>query len=285
MLDASSRGCTDRVVLVAASAAMREVDAAVTSLSASRAPVLVTGEVGAGKAAVARALHERSNRATGPFVRLDCAAGLRRPLEGGPPSVAALEDELLGRAPPESRAPAVGALRRAHGGTLFIEAVDALPLAVQPRLLRFLETGEALALEDGTSRAVDARVVASTHRDLARWVDEGRFRLDLYYRLNVVPLRVPPLRERREDVVPLARAFLRRAAGGAAIVVLSGDACAALEAYDWPGNAAELRAVVGAALDVAAESGTAARAPAVLEWSHLGPAFARTQRERSRLCR
>jgi transcriptional regulator with PAS, ATPase and Fis domain len=135
-------------------------------------------------------------------------------------------------------------IRAADAGTLFLDEIAELPLDTQPKLLRFLENGEILPFGEQRPRRVDVRILAATHRDLGRLVREGRFREDLYYRLNVVPLSVPPLRERVEDVVPLARMFIERLTPeGQDRPELSPDAIAALEGYPWPGNVRELRNV------------------------------------------
>ena len=220
---------------------MRQLAEDAARVAASRATVVLLGEEGAGKGELARALHELSARAGGPFVRVACM-----------PPEDLLEERLFGQRPgvePGGTSHARGAIREADRGTLFIDEVGELPPALQPRLLRFLDTGEVLAFGETAPRCVDVRVVVATHRDLARCVEEGRFREDLYYRLQVVPLRVPPLRERREDVLPLARLFVERfAPAGRGAPHLAPDACAALLAHDWPGNVRELRDVIESAV-------------------------------------
>ncbi|MFP2933893.1 sigma 54-interacting transcriptional regulator, partial [Pyxidicoccus sp. 3LG] len=217
---------------------MKRLRAELASLSSSRATVIVTGESGSGKELVARALHTLSTRAQRPYVAFNCAAVPRELFEG----------QLFGYrrgAYTGATTDHPGVIRAAHGGTLFLDEIGELPLEVQPKLLRFLENGEVFPLGEVRPVEVDVRVVAATHRDLAQLVREGRFREDLYYRLQVVPVRVPPLRERREDVVALARHFVRQLTPeGQEPPQLGADALAALVAHPWPGNVRELRNVL-----------------------------------------
>jgi predicted ATP-dependent protease len=223
---------------IAASPAMKRLRAELARLSSSRATVIVTGESGSGKELVARALHTLSTRAQRPYVAFNCAAVPRELFEG----------QLFGYrrgAYTGAASDHPGVIRAAHGGTLFLDEIGELPLDVQPKLLRFLENGEVFPLGEIRPVEVDVRVVAATHRDLSQLVREGRFREDLYYRLNVVPVRVPPLRERREDVVALARHFTRQLTPeGQEPPRLGPDALAALVAHPWPGNVRELRNVI-----------------------------------------
>jgi predicted ATP-dependent protease/DNA-binding transcriptional regulator YiaG len=223
---------------IAASPAMKRLRAELARLSSSRATVIVTGESGSGKELVARALHTLSTRAQRPYVAFNCAAVPRDLFEG----------QLFGHRRGAYTGAATdhpGVIRAAHGGTLFLDEIGELPLEVQPKLLRFLENGEVFPLGEIRPVEVDVRVVAATHRDLAQLVKEGRFREDLYYRLQVVPVRVPPLRERREDVVALARHFVRQLTPeGQEPPQLGPDALAALVAHPWPGNVRELRNVI-----------------------------------------
>ncbi|WP_426756661.1 sigma 54-interacting transcriptional regulator [Myxococcus sp. Y35] len=223
---------------IAASLAMKRLRADLASLSSSRATVIVTGESGSGKEVVARALHALSTRAQQPYVAFNCAAVPRDLFEG----------QLFGYRRGAYTGAATdhpGVIRAAHGGTLFLDEIGELPLEVQPKLLRFLENGEIFPLGEMRPVEVDVRVVAATHRDLSQLVREGRFREDLYYRLQVVPVRVPPLRERREDVVALARHFVRQLTPpGMEPPQLGPDAIAALMAHPWPGNVRELRNVI-----------------------------------------
>ncbi len=223
---------------IAASPAMRRLKTELAGLNASRATVIVTGESGSGKEVVARALHQLSVRAERPYVAFNCAAVPRELFEG----------QLFGYRRGAYTGAATdhpGVLRAAHGGTLFLDEIGELPLEVQPKLLRFLENGEIFPLGETRPVQVDVRVIAATHRDLGQLVREGRFREDLYYRLQVVPVRVPPLRERREDVVALARHFVSHLTPrGQEPPQLAPDALAVLVAHSWPGNVRELRNVI-----------------------------------------
>jgi transcriptional regulator with PAS, ATPase and Fis domain len=223
---------------IAASGAMRRLRAELASLAASRATVIVQGESGSGKEVIARSLHELSLRAREAFVAFNCAAIPRDLFEG----------QLFGYRRGAFTGAVTdhpGVIRAADHGTLFLDEVGELPLDTQPKLLRFLENGEVFPLGERRPIKVDVRIVAATHKDLASLVREGRFREDLYYRLQVVPLRVPPLRERREDIVALARYFVRALTSeGHEAPALSTDALAALVAHAWPGNVRELRNVI-----------------------------------------
>ncbi|HYO53383.1 sigma-54 dependent transcriptional regulator [Archangium sp.] len=223
---------------IAASPAMRRLKAELAGLSASRATVIVTGESGSGKEVVARGLHRLSARAERPYVAFNCAAVPRELFEG----------QLFGYRRGAYTGAATdhpGVIRAAHGGTLFLDEIGELPLEVQPKLLRFLENGEIFPLGETRPMQVDVRVIAATHRDLGLLVREGRFREDLYYRLQVVPVRVPPLRERREDIIALARHFVNQLTPeGQEPPQLGPDALAALVAHAWPGNVRELRNVI-----------------------------------------
>lgn len=220
--------------IVARSAAMRRVMSLIDNLSHSDATVLITGESGTGKEVVALALHARSPRRAAPFVAVNCGA-LPADL---------LESEMFGHV----RGAFTGAVRdrtgrfdAAAGGTLFLDEVGDLPLPLQVKLLRVLQNGTFERVGESTSRTSRARIVAATNVDLQAAVAAGRFRDDLYYRLRVVPIEIPPLRERPEDVEPLARALLARvAARQGRSLRLSPDAMRRLLDHDWPGNAREL---------------------------------------------
>ncbi|HKU37853.1 MAG TPA: sigma 54-interacting transcriptional regulator, partial [Polyangiales bacterium] len=241
---------------VAASGLMRTLKLDLVRLSRSRSTVIVTGESGSGKEIVARAIHDLSSRATQPFVAFNCAAVPRDLFEG----------QLFGYkrgAYTGASADHPGVIRTARGGTLFLDEIGELPLDVQPKLLRFLENGEIFPLGERRAVQVDVRVIAATHRDLEALVREGRFREDLFYRLQVVPVRIPPLRERREDIIALARHFLRQLTPpDHEPPVLSPDAISTLLAYDWPGNVRELRNVIERSLAFAP-------VPNVLDGEHL----------------
>ena len=220
---------------VAASLPMRALRRDVRTLAASSATVVISGESGTGKEVVARALHDASPRAAKPFVAFNCGAVPRELFEG----------QLFGHkrgAFTGATTDQIGMLRAAEGGTLFLDEIGELPLDVQPKLLRFLENHEVTPLGSTRAARVDARIVAATHRDLTALVRAGRFREDLFFRLQVVRLALPPLRERKDDVLPLARFFLHQLAN--APVTLSSDAEARLEAYAYPGNVRELRNII-----------------------------------------
>ncbi len=225
--------------MVGSSPQMLAVYEQVHLVARSRATVLITGESGTGKELVAKAIHFNSDRSRRPFVRLSCAS-LPATL---------LESELFG---PE-RGAFTGALARkpgrfelAQGGTIFLDEVGEIPLELQVKLLRVLQEREFERLGGRETLQVDVRVVAATNRDLAREVREGRFREDLYYRLNVVPIHLPPLRERRDDVPLLAHHFLQRFCDENAKVLdgFTREALDALVRHEWPGNVRELENTV-----------------------------------------
>jgi two-component system response regulator FlrC len=232
---------------VACSPAAADVFALAERVAASRASVLVEGPTGVGKEVIARLLHDRSPRADGPFVAVNCAA-LPEHL---------VEALLFGHdkgAFTGASASAKGYLRAADGGTLFLDEVGELPLHQQAKLLRALQEREVVPVGASASVPVDIRVVAATNRCLATEVDAGRFREDLYYRLNVVPLSVPALRARPEDIVPLAATLLvRHFRDVDARPWLGADACAKLVGHDWPGNVRELENVLLRAQALAAD--------------------------------
>jgi DNA-binding NtrC family response regulator len=200
----------------------------------SIAPVLVCGESGTGKELVARAIHTHGSRAMRPFVAINCAAVAET----------LLESELFGHARGAftgATSDRKGVFEQAHGGTVFLDEIGDTPLAMQVKLLRVLQDGEVRAV--GASRAihVDARVVAATNADIERFVSDQRFREDLYYRLSVIVIRLPALRERREDVPLLIDQFVGQSATRAGRqVAISPEAISALTAYGWPGNVREL---------------------------------------------
>jgi DNA-binding NtrC family response regulator len=222
--------------LVARSPGMRRVVDLAQRVARSEATVLVIGESGTGKERVARLVHEESARAAGPLVAINCAA-LAESL---------LEAELFGHARGAFTGATherVGLLEAAAGGTLFLDEIGEMPLGMQAKLLRALQEREVRRVGENHQRPIDVRVVAATNRPLAEEVAAGRFRKDLYYRLRVVELTVPPLRERREDIVPLARVFLVDAARqlGRTAPGLGAEVADQLQRYDWPGNVRELR--------------------------------------------
>jgi DNA-binding NtrC family response regulator len=226
------------VGLVAQSPAMAEVRRQLELLAASDATVLLTGESGTGKGVVAKAIHARSARAEAPFVALNCAAVPE----------ALVESELFGHeagAFTGARTRKAGLLQRANGGTVFLDEIADMSLAAQAKIERFLQDREFTPLGAQAVVRVDVRVIAATNRDLPALAQQGAFRAELLWRLDVVSLRVPPLRERREDVPALVAATLARLGrDGRASHALSPDAMAAMTAYDWPGNVRELENLV-----------------------------------------
>jgi DNA-binding NtrC family response regulator len=221
--------------LLAASPAMRPVLEMIEKVGPSDASVLVTGENGAGKGTVARALHERSARAGRPLITVN-AGGL---------SEGVFESELFGHvkgAFTDAKSDRVGRFELADGGTLFLDEIASVPLGLQPKLLRVLETREFERVGSSRTRRADVRLVSATNADLAQEVAAGRFRQDLLFRLNTIELRVPPLRERREDVPLLARHFLRLHAQRyrKALTGFDAGALRALHEHAWPGNVREL---------------------------------------------
>ncbi len=218
---------------------MRAVDAAVRCAAEDDITVLLLGETGVGKEVAAERLHDLSPRRRGPFVRVHCAAI----------TSTLLEAELFGheahaftgadRARP-------GLLESADGGTVFVDEIGELGPAVQVKLLRVLEDRRSRRMGGRAERRLDVRFVAATNRDLEAEVAAGRFRKDLYFRLMAFPIRIPPLRERREEILPLARHFVRQRcqAKGVPAPTIAPELAAWLEAYPWPGNARELRNVM-----------------------------------------
>jgi DNA-binding NtrC family response regulator len=222
-------------------ASMRQAFELVERVGPSEAAVTVLGETGTGKELFARALHARSARRDGPFIPVNCSA-IAETL---------IESELFGHekgAFSGAERMRKGAFEEADRGTLFLDEIGELPLDLQPKLLRVLELGEVKRVGASRPIQVSVRIVAATHRDLRAQVRAGRFREDLYYRLCVVPITVPPLRRRGGDVRALAEAFLARAAPRGVALRWSEEALAKLEAYDWPGNVRQLRNVVQRAL-------------------------------------
>jgi two-component system nitrogen regulation response regulator GlnG len=224
----------ERLPLIGRSPAMQEIYRALARLMSTDLTVMVTGESGAGKELVARALHDYGKRRKGPFVALNMAA-IPREL---------IESELFGH----ERGAFTGAVQRsagkfeqASGGTLFLDEIGDMPPEAQTRLLRVLQEGEYMTVGGRTPIKANVRIVAATHRDLRRLIQQGLFREDLFYRLNVVPIRLPPLRERLDDIPELANHYLRAAtADGLPSKVLSPEAMARLKQHRWPGNVREL---------------------------------------------
>src|ERR1700751_751633 len=223
--------------LVGISPAPNQLRQQIERVAPTGSRVLITGPPGSGKEVVGRLLHARSRRSKGPFVPVNCAT--MRPER--------LEIELLRTEMRIDGAPRkVGTFERAHGGTLFLDEVADMPLETQGKIVRVLQE-QTFERVGGSSRVeVDVRVVASSNRDLASEISAGRFREDLFYRLSVVPIRIPPLRERREDIPLMARHFMARASEAARLAPreFGEDALAALQAYTWPGNVRQLRNVI-----------------------------------------
>ncbi|MBX5484503.1 MAG: sigma-54-dependent Fis family transcriptional regulator [Myxococcaceae bacterium] len=227
--------------LVGRSPAILEVYKQVARAATSNVPVLITGETGTGKEAVARALHQRSARASGPFIPVDCGAIAE----------SLMESELFGHAKGAFTGAAgarKGLFEEAHGGTLFLDEIGDVGLKIQSQLLRALQEGEIRRVGESTPISVDVRVVAATNKDLGALVKEGRFREDLLYRLDVVHLHLPPLRERSEDIPALVEQFVQLHARGGGRAVVTEEAMQRLVAYDWPGNVRQLENVVARAL-------------------------------------
>ncbi len=227
--------------LIGTSPAMLEVKSMIARAGPSDANVLIQGETGTGKELVARALHFHSSRRDRVFIPVDCASLS--------PTVA--ESELFGYVKGAFTGAADGAeglVRAADGGTIFLDEIGELPLILQSKLLRVLQEREVRPVGGSRSLPVNIRVLAATNRDLAEESRAGRFREDLFYRLNVILLQVPPLRERRQDIAPLSLYFLVRNVPQGQEVEVSGKAIECLERYDWPGNIRELENVLRRAL-------------------------------------
>ncbi|NWF84603.1 MAG: sigma-54-dependent Fis family transcriptional regulator [Bryobacteraceae bacterium] len=221
--------------IVGAGPKMQEILGAIARVAPTRTTVLLCGESGVGKDLIARTLHHHSPRATQPFVKINCTAI--------PENL--MESELFGfekGAFTGAVAAKPGKFEQADGGTVFLDEIGDVPLAIQVKLLRVLQEREFERLGSNKTRKIDVRVIAATNVDLRRALEEGNFREDLYYRLNVFPMTIPPLRERREDIPDLAQRFLERFAreSGSRARAISASAMEKLVAYDWPGNVREL---------------------------------------------
>ncbi|HVM94336.1 MAG TPA: sigma-54 dependent transcriptional regulator [Terriglobales bacterium] len=228
---------------------MRRVMGQVERAAASETRVCIYGETGTGKELVARTLHERSPRASGPFVTLNCAAV---PAE-------LIESELFGHEKGSFTGAAarhLGKFEQAQHGTIFLDEIGDMPLAMQAKLLRVLEEGEVERIGGDRAIAVDVRVLVATHRDLEALVREGKFRQDLFHRVYVFPLRLPPLRERREDIPALVGHFAAQvcATNGWKPMAFTKDAIAAMQEHAWPGNIRELRNAVERVMLLATEN-------------------------------
>src|SRR5690242_3398640 len=224
--------------LVGRSAAMQDIYRALARLMQTDLTVMITGESGTGKELVARALHDFGKRRNGPFVAINMAA-IPRDL---------IEAELFGHekgAFTGATARSSGRFEQAEGGTLFLDEIGDMPMDAQTRLLRVLQEGEYTMVGGRTPIKSNARIVAATNKDLRQLIQQGLFREDLYYRLNVVPIRLPPLRERIDDIADLVGHFLRAAQRqGEPLKTISPDAIKLMQAYAWPGNVRELENLV-----------------------------------------
>jgi transcriptional regulator with PAS, ATPase and Fis domain len=255
--------------ILGATAKMQRIFRLVGKVAPTESTVLILGESGTGKELIARAIHLQSKRAQGAFVPVNCAA-LPENL---------IESELFGYvrgAFTGATASRRGLIEEADGGTLFLDEIGEMPLATQVKLLRFLENSEVRRLGDNETHIVNVRVLAATNVDLKRLLSDGRFREDLYYRLNVVAIELPSLRERREDIPLLAGYFLDKYArrAGRDLTGFAEDAKAALLRYDFPGNVRELENAIQRAVTLA-EGKTIARSdlpPAFLQAATLPPA-------------
>ncbi|HEY8520341.1 MAG TPA: sigma 54-interacting transcriptional regulator [Gammaproteobacteria bacterium] len=225
--------------IIGESPALKKMLARIEAVAQTSASVLVEGESGTGKELVAHVIHARSPRANGPLVKVNCAS-IPREL---------FESEFFGHvkgAFTGAHRDRVGRFKLADGGTIFLDEVGEIPLELQGKLLRVLQESEYERVGDDQTHTVDVRVIAATNRDLERAVEEGKFREDLYYRLSVFPIEVPPLRERGDDVIQLASHFLERTCQefGHPPLTLSKQQAALLKRYDWPGNVRELKNVI-----------------------------------------
>ncbi len=217
--------------LIGSSNSMRELQKTIGLVADSDATVLITGETGTGKEVVARTIHRVGTRSAGPFMALNCAAI--------PPDL--LESELFGHVKGAFTGAVLerkGAFREAHGGTLFLDEIGDMDLAMQAKILRAIQE-RVVTPVGGRPQKIDVRIIAATHRDLEQWVKQGRFREDLFYRLNVVPIELQPLRKRATDIAPLAEHFLALASSPKKN--LSNEAVQRLTDHMWPGNVRELR--------------------------------------------
>ena len=228
----------DSIPLVGRSPAMQEIYRVLARLMQTDLTVMISGESGTGKELVARALHDYGKRRSGTFVAINMAA-IPREL---------IESELFGHEKGSFTGAASrmsGRFEQAEGGTLFLDEIGDMPMEAQTRLLRVLQEGEFTTVGGRTPIRANVRIIAATHRDLKQQIRQGLFREDLFYRLNVVPIRMPPLRERRDDIPELVRHFLNQCADeGLPTKVITGDAMARLQEYHWPGNVRELENLV-----------------------------------------
>ena len=241
----------------AASAGLREVVRTTRQVAPSRACVLIVGETGTGKELIARAIHDLSPRSTGPYIRVNCGA-LTESL---------LESELFGHVKGSFTGAVdnrTGRFEAAHAGSIFLDEINSTSPKLQVKLLRVLQEGEFERVGDNNTKKVDTRIIAATNRDLLEEIEANRFREDLYYRLNVVPIYLPPLRERREDIEPLVLFFLNRYAeqNRREMRRVHPEAMRLLREHDWPGNVRELQNYVERAVILGTGPELTGRAPA-----------------------
>jgi DNA-binding NtrC family response regulator len=250
--------------LYGGSITMRQVFAILERAARSSAPVLFLGESGTGKELMARGVHDHSPRKNGPFVVFDCGASTET----------LIESDLFGHvrgAFTGAASDRVGAFAAAEGGTLFLDEIGDLPVGLQPKLLRMLEAGEVVPLGGRKSEKYDVRIVAATHRDVFAEVARGGFRGDLYYRLAVVEVHVPPLRQRTGDLAQLVKMFLDKAGAPKLAAQVGGAALERLERYHWPGNVRELRNVITRAVALSGPDDDFQSLPFVLRPTSAAP--------------
>ncbi len=246
---AASPAQDGRVKIIGVSRALQDVFKIVGRVARSDAPVLVSGESGSGKELIAKAIHEYSPRRLKEMIPLNCGAI--------PENL--LESELFGHEKGSftgAIARRAGRFEQADGGTLFLDEIGDMPLSIQVKLLRVLQDGTFSRVGSNETQTSDVRIITATHKDLAAEVSAGRFREDLYYRLNVVEMRIPPLRERKDDIPLLAEYFLQRITrkNGMARIRLSQEAISALQTHHWPGNVRELENTIARACALASSS-------------------------------
>ena len=251
-LAARRGGFTRDLIVEGTSKAWHTLKTQIIQVASANSPVLIQGETGSGKEIVARLLHDLSSRADDPFLAINCGAVSRE----------LLESELFGHekgAFTGATGAKIGLVAAAEGGTLFLDELGEMPAAMQVSLLRFLDRGEYRPVGSTRTLQADVRIVGATNQDIQSLVTQGRFREDLLYRLNIVTLRVPPLRERREDIPALAEHILHSLEQPASQRSFSVEAIAALQSYGWPGNVRELRNVIERLVMMSAGKGPISR--------------------------
>ena len=261
---------SDELAPIALSPGMREVFELIDRVATSPISVLLVGETGTGKEVAARAIHDRGPRGDGPMICVNCGAIPEQLVES------TLFGHVRGAFTGAAQASS-GVFGSADGGTVLLDEIGELPPSAQAALLRVLETKRVTPVGSSSEREVDVRVVAATHRDLEAMCDEGAFRRDLLYRLNAIVIRIPSLRERREEIAPLAARFFAEAVAvnGREIESIAPETVAVLEQYDWPGNLRELKNAIDRAVVIA--NGTVLRPedlPRKVRGEHVAPALA-----------